>query len=183
MSVQVNEYKIQFSGLAEGLHEFSYLLEKPFFDHFEDEVISDGSVAVTLMMDRQSRMLQFSFRISGTVEVVCDRCADPLSIAIEGREHLIARIGEESDAEDDDIVFIPEDAFEFDLKQHLFDYIHLMLPMRMTHDISNNGRVCDPEMLKLLERYSTAGKVDARWEGLTGLIIPDHETQDQKNKE
>lgn len=179
----MNEYKIQFSGLAEGLHEFSYLLEKPFFDHFEDEVISDGAVAVSLAMDRQSRMLQFSFRISGTVEVVCDRCADPLSIAIEGNEHLIARMGEESDTEDDNIVFLPDEAFEFDLTPHLFDYIHLMLPMRLTHDNSSDGRSCDPEMLKLIERYSSASKVDSRWEGLTGLIIHDQDTKEKKSKE
>lgn len=172
----VKDYKIQFSGLAEEVHEFSYVLEKPFFDLFEEEVIRDGRVEVLLTMDKQTRMLIFSFDISGEVDVICDRCADPLKLGIEGTEQLIVRIGGDSDSPDDDIVFIDDEAYEIDLTQHLFDYVHLLLPIQMTHDDSSDGKECDPEMLALLDRYSSEKKTDKRWEGLEGLVNPGEET-------
>jgi uncharacterized protein len=165
----LNDFKIQFSGLAEGEHEFSFVLEKPFFESFEEEVIRDGRVDIALVMEKQTRMLIFHFIIKGIVEVVCDRCADPLKLEIHGSEQLIARISDSDVSDDDDIVFINEEDFEFDLAQHLFDYVHLLLPMRMTHDDSADNTPCDPEMLKLLQKYSTQNETAPRWAGLEGL--------------
>jgi uncharacterized protein len=175
----VRDFAIQFSGLAEGEHHFSYQLDKAFFALFDEEQIHDGQVEVEVTMNRQSRMLQFYFGLKGVVEVTCDRCADPLNIAVEGREDLIVRIGESGESDDDDIVFISEDEFEFDLSQHLFDYVHMLLPMRLTHEESADGRSCDPEMLKLLERYSTDKPAGNTWRGLEKLL-EDH-PEDQTN--
>jgi uncharacterized metal-binding protein YceD (DUF177 family) len=171
----VKEYRIQFSGLAEGEHAFRFVLEKPFFEHFEDEAIGDGRVEVEVLMDRQQRMLVFSFLIKGEVEVVCDLCTDPLRVNIAGDERLIARISSSGGEDTADIVFIPEEAFEFDLTPHLYDYARLLLPMRLTHEGSADGRECDPEMLKLLERYRKEKSVTPGMEGLAGLIRDDEE--------
>ncbi len=153
----MKEYKIQFSGLAEGMHTFKYVLGRSFFEHFEDDQIGDGTIEVEVNMDRQQRMLVFGFDIRGDVEVACDVCTDPLRVFIAGHEQLIARISNGGGEDTADIVFIPEEAFEFDLAHHLFDYVHLMLPMRLTHEESSDGRSCDPEMLTLIERYRSAG--------------------------
>ncbi len=151
--VVLKDYTVQFSGLAEGMHTFGFVLERPFFALFEDEVILDGRVEVALEMEKQTRMLILRFGIEGVVEVLCDRCTDPLLIAVGGSRQLIARIGDGGVSTDDDLIYLHEDAFELDLAQHLFDYVHLMLPMRMTHDISADGRACDPGMIRLLEQY------------------------------
>jgi len=166
----VKEYRIQFSGLAEGVHTFRYVLGKPFFEHFEDEQMADGIVEVEVTMDRQQRMLVFGFGIRGEVEVLCDLCTDPLRVGISGDEKLIARISNSGGDDNADIVFITEEAYEFDLTQHLYDYVRLLLPMRLTHESSADGRECDPEMLELLERYRTEKSITPGMEGLAGLI-------------
>ncbi len=166
----VRDFTIQFSGLAEGEHRFDFVLDKAFFALFGEEQIRDGRVEVAITLDRQSRMLVFHFDLKGVVEVVCDRCADPLMIAVEGSEDLIVQFGESEESPDDDIVFISEEEFEFDLSQHLFDYVHMLLPMRLTHDDSADGRTCDPEMIKLLERYSADKPADTQWKGLEKLL-------------
>jgi uncharacterized metal-binding protein YceD (DUF177 family) len=171
-----NDYKIQFSGLAEGEHLFGYVLGHPFFALFNDEVILGGEVKVEVTMDKQPRMLLFTFDLSGVVEVLCDRCADPVKLEVEGEEKLIAQISSHETSEDDDIVFITEEAFEFDLTQHLYDYIRLALPMRITHDQSVDGQECDPEMIRLLEQYSAGVLKDHRWKGLEGLTSTEDTT-------
>jgi uncharacterized protein len=167
------DYKIQFSGLAEGEHLFGYVLGHPFFALFNDEVILGGEVKVEVTMDKQTRMLLFAFDMQGVVEVLCDRCADPVKMAVIGSEQLIVQISNHEDSENDDIVFIDEEAFEIDLSQHLYDYIRLALPMRITHDQSVDGQECDPEMIRLLEQYSAGVLKDHRWKGLEGLPSTD----------
>lgn len=171
----MKDYTIQFSGLAEGLHEFSFVLEKPFFDIFETEAIRDGRVNVAVTLDKQTRMMLFTFDISGEVEVICDRCADPLKIRVEGTDDLIVRVCNSEETDTDEIVFISEEAFEIDLTQHLYDYVNLLLPMRLTHAESSDGTSCDPEMIRLLEQYSKEKQTDNRWEGLSGLRNEDEE--------
>lgn len=171
----MKEYTIQFSGLAEGNHQFSYVLEKSFFDHFEGDVIQHGRIEVEVDMEKQTRMLIFNMEIHGIAGVTCDRCADPLNIGIKDTQRLIVRIGDTGESTDDDLVFISEEDFEFDLSQHLFDYVNLMLPMRFTHDQSIDGSKCDPEMIKLLEKYSIENQHDKRWSGLEGLTSPENE--------
>lgn len=164
-----NDYKIQFSGLAEGEHHFGYTLGQRFFALFDEEVILGGEVNASVTMDKQPRMLLFSFEFSGLVEVLCDRCADPVKLEIDSREQLIAQISSHESSENDDIVFIDEEAFEFDLTQHLYDYIMLALPMRMTHELSADNQPCDPEMIRLLEQYSAGISKENRWKGLEGF--------------
>lgn len=119
-----------------------------------------------------------SFDIQGIVEVICDRCADPLKIAVKGNEQLIFRIGESGESPDDDIIFLSDEDFEIDLSQHLFDYVHLLLPMRLTHDDSADGQACDPEMIRLLEKYSADKHLKSPWKGLEQLRNPEEETTD-----
>ncbi len=143
---------------------------------FETEVIRDGRVEVSVTLDKQTRMMVFTFAISGEVEVICDRCADPFMLRVEGNEEFIVQITGSPDSEatdDDDIVFIPEEDFEIDLTQHLYDYVNLLLPMRLTHDKSSDGSTCDPEMIRLLERYSRERQTGSNWEGLSGLRSQD----------
>jgi len=178
-SAFVKEYRIQFSGLAEGIHSFRYVLERSFFAHFEDERIEDGRVVVDVTMDRQQRMLVFSFDISGEVLTVCDVCTDPLRVKVAGDEQLIARIsnsGEEDDTAD--IVFIAEEAFEFDLTQHMYDYVRLLLPLRLTHEESVDGTTCDPEMLKLLEQYRASQVSGAGMEALAHITFDKEDNND-----
>lgn len=151
----VKDYTIQFSGLADEVHRFDFVLEKSFFDHFiEDDVIKNGRVDVKLLFDKQPNMFVLQFAINGVVDVMCDRCTDPLTLQLRGDERLIVRIGREEESTDDDIVFIGEDDFEIDLTQHIYDYVSLLLPIRMLHDNSYDKKECNPEMIKLLKKYS-----------------------------
>lgn len=150
----MKDYTIQFSGLTEDMHEYRFVLGAPFFRLWETEIIRGGNVEVKVIMEKQTRMLIFHFDIDGVVEVLCDRCADPLLFPVKGVQRLIAKMSNEETSTNDDIVFISDEDFEIDLSAHLFDYLHLMLPMKMTHDDSTDGKKCDPAMIRLLQQYN-----------------------------
>jgi uncharacterized metal-binding protein YceD (DUF177 family) len=81
--------------------------------------------------------------------------------------------GSQRDDSDPEVVILPHDENELDLKQYLYEFIHLALPIRKTHpDNADGGTSCDPEMIEKLrehlvdERHSD----DPRWEDLKKLM-------------
>jgi uncharacterized metal-binding protein YceD (DUF177 family) len=65
---------------------------------------------------------------------------------------------------------IPDTAHEIDLAPFLYEYIHLLLPVRRVHPDERNGQSgCNPEVLKKLEELAPHPHLDPRWETLNRL--------------
>jgi uncharacterized protein len=164
------QYKIAFSGLKPGTYIFDFNIGKSFFDQVEDAEISDGNVVVTVTMAKEERMMDLHFAIGGTVKVTCDRCNELMDIAINGNERLIVKYGEGYHEESEDVQIIPETAHQFDLSSFIYEYIHLLVPIRRVHPEDSKGQSqCDPEILKKLRELSGHHAMDPRWEALNQL--------------
>jgi uncharacterized metal-binding protein YceD (DUF177 family) len=164
------EYRIAFAGLKPGTHVFDFEIGRAFFEAIGDDVISDGKVTATISMIREERMLDLHFRIVGSVVVMCDRCNEPLMLEIGGEERLIVKLGDRYYEESEDVQIIPETDHAFDVAPFLYEYLHLMLPVRKVHPDDESGNsLCDPEVLKKLEELTPEPAPDPRWEVLRNL--------------
>ena len=167
--------RIQFSGLKPGTYEFSYELDGEFFKGFENAELSDGRVDFEVKLERKERLMMFDFRFKGEVETVCDRCLGPLTVEVEGEETLCVKFGEDSRSEDENVVFLPESAYEIDLGQNMYEYVVVSMPMVHYHPTGEDGKpMCDPEMLKYIgteeeSQEKPADVADPRWEALKAL--------------
>ena len=139
---------IPFRGLKTGIHDYAFEIDDSFFEAFEYSEISRGSVKVDCTLDRQARMLVFDFNIRGAVRVQCDRCLEEYDQAVSGNQRLIVKIGEEKAEEAEDVIIISEKDHEVDLRQVIFEYIHLLVPYRRVHGLDENGKsLCNEEMI------------------------------------
>jgi uncharacterized metal-binding protein YceD (DUF177 family) len=163
-------YIIPFSGLKAGAHQFTFRIDKSFFEHFEYSQVADGQVDVTVDLEKEERMLVFYFTISGTVILPCDRCNDPMELEISGKEQLVVKLGDHFEEESEVVVIIPEAENKVDLGPYIYEYIHLMLPIRRVHpgDTEEESR-CNPDVLKKLKELSEQHNPDPRWEALNKL--------------
>ena len=62
---------------------------------------------------------------------------------------------------------------ELDLQQHLYEFIHLALPIKRVHPGDKNGKsTCDPVMLKKLEELIVEEEKEERprWDELKKLM-------------
>jgi uncharacterized metal-binding protein YceD (DUF177 family) len=149
---------------------FDFSIGSVFFEQAEDFEIRSGNVAVNVEMVKDERMMDFHFRMSGVVEVLCDRCNEPVNLTVEGTERLIVKLGERYEEESDEVQIIPESAHHFDLAPFIYDYIHLLLPSRRIHPQDAEGSdTCDPVILQKLEELTPGNQVDPRWEVLKKL--------------
>ena len=84
-------------------------------------------------------------------------------MVVQVEEHLCVRFSDTETCEDEDVVVLPEKAFEIDLKQWLYEYVAVRIPMQHMHP---DGE-CDPEMTQYItEEEETGEEMDPRWEAL-----------------
>ena len=141
-----------------------------FFDQVEDTEIRDGKVSVTVTMAKEERMMDLHFVITGTVKVSCDRCNELMDVAVNGNERLIVKYGDRYYEESEDVQIIPETAHQFDLSPFIYEYIHLLVPIRRVHLENAAGKSqCDPVILQKLKELSEHHAKDPRWETLNQL--------------
>lgn len=169
------DFIIHFTGLSIGNHQFEFEVDDTFFESYEYSELHHGKVRVDVDLEKQERMLLFSFQIEGSVEVTCDRCGEEFMLPLSGTEQLIVKFGNEYAEENADIITIPATDYKFDLSPFLYEYLHLMLPSRILHPDDENGNTsCNPEVLKRLEQLAPHPSTDPRWDALSRLKNGDH---------
>jgi uncharacterized protein len=166
----LEQYIIPFGGLKPGHHAFDFVVDNVFFDQFEHTEIKSGTVAVHVDMEREERMMVLDFTIFGKVTLPCDRCLEPLKIAIEGKEKLVVKLGDHYEEESELVEIIPETDKLFDISSYLYEYLHLLLPAKRVHPDDENGQsTCDPAVMNKLKELDEQHVPDPRWEALNKL--------------
>jgi uncharacterized protein len=171
------EYKIQFVGLPAGKHEYDFRVGDKFFEDLDYSEIKQGAISVEMSLLKQSAMMSLEFRISGTVKVPCDVCAEEFDLPISGEYKLIVKVGgSESGEGNDDIITIAANEHELDLSQYIYEYIILSLPIKRVHPPDKSGNsTCNPEMVEKVKKYLVDDegetKTDPRWDGLKGIKL------------
>lgn len=164
----MKEFTVRFSGLNLGKHSFEFEVTDSFFESFDNSEVEHAALHVTLQLDKKVNMLELEFKVSGTINLPCDRCTDLFDLVVEGRHRLIVKFGDEPIEQTDDIIVLAPEAFEIAVAEHIFEMIALSIPLRRVHPEDS----CDKEMLKSIERFSVNDEKkseDPRWDALKGL--------------
>jgi len=165
----MKHFIIPFSGLKVGNHPYTFEIEDKFFEHFEYSEIKKGNIHVDCMLDKQVRMMVLFFDLTGRITVPCDRCGEEFDLPVEGSQKLIVKFGLDHKEEAEDILVITEKEHELDISQFLYEYVHLLLPIKKTHGTDENGKsLCDPEVTRYIIETEDQ-PVDPRWEVLRKL--------------
>lgn len=158
---------IPFVGLKEGLHHYNFELDASFFSQFEYSIIKDGLFKVELDFNKKSNLFELKFAIKGEIFTSCDRCLLPLTLAVKSKEELIVKFGETQFQETDEILIIAHGEYELDLNEILYEYINLLMPIKVKHSKIEN---CDQEVIKKLKKLSQkeeSQEIDPRWSALS----------------
>lgn len=175
MDKRLRDYTIVFSGLKPGTHHFEYSLDARFFDIFGFDEFAHPSLLVKVEMNKQANMLEFSFSLKGDVQVVCDVSGAEFTMPLEGDFFLVVKFGEEYNDEDDEILILPQGAYEVNLGQQLYELAVLSLPAKRVHPEVEAGKLKNEtvEKLKQLDpdhQTQKEEKTDPRWDKLKDLL-------------
>lgn len=168
-SKEIKKYLIPFSGLKLGEHLFEFKIEDAFFKEFNSTEIDKADIHVKVLMHKKSTMLSLHFTITGKVEFSCDICTENYIQNIEHEFDLIVKFSDYESIEDtDEIIVLPTNEHTLSIAQQLYEFIHLALPTKRTHE---NDDDCNQDMLKKIDElsYQEPEQSDKRWDNLKKL--------------
>lgn len=167
------EYIINFGNLKLGKHEYEFHVDDSFFKEYEYSLVTGADVNVNLTLDKETEtLLVFEFKFKGSIDVQCDRCLDAFQYPVENASRILVKLTDKEDESgDEELIFLPLDEYEIDIRPFIYEFINLELPLRRVCSLA--GKECNPEMLAYLskeEKENSKGlEGDPRWEELKNL--------------
>ncbi|RKR80176.1 uncharacterized metal-binding protein YceD (DUF177 family) [Mucilaginibacter gracilis] len=165
-------YSIPYTGLKLGKHSFDFEITKAFFDEFEYSLVKSGKLNCRVELDKQETMIILDFKISGTIDMGCDRCLAEYPQVIETGERAIAKFGEVEIGDDEvDIITLSKNDHEINVAGLIYEYINVAVPFVAVCGYEGKTQYCDIEMLDQLDKLASGEEppsedADPRWDAL-----------------
>ena len=128
-----NAHIIELSKLEIGDYSFDYELGSAYFQSVEKSEVLSGHVQAKAELALRERDFDLRIKVGGTVQVTCDRCLDPMDLAV--------------DAEDD--MELDEGTETIDLEWLAYELVIVNLPLVHSHQPGG----CNPQMDALLQDH------------------------------
>jgi len=170
----LKQFNIQFVGLKEGKHEFNYSIDNKFFEAFSFDDFESASIKVSLHFVKKSTLFELTFIAEGTVEVPCDVTNELYDQEIDSELPLVVKFGPEYNDDNEEILILPHEAYEFNVAQFIYEMIVLAVPNKRVHPKVLDGTMESEALNKLKEleikEEKTVETTDPRWDKLKNLI-------------
>ena len=167
----LKEFNIPFVGLKEGKHLFQYKVDNTFFELYNYNEFEKSSIIVTLEFVKKSTLFELEFTASGTVNVPCDVTNEYFDLEITATLPLVVKFGQEYNDENEEILILPHEVYQFSVAQFIYEMIVLGIPNKRVHPKVLDGTM-ETEVVEQLEtkEEKTVETTDPRWDKLKNLI-------------
>lgn len=173
----LQSYTIRFSGLKNGFHDFAYEIGGDFFKHFNGSLIEKAQLKVALELERKTSGLVLQFKLTGELEMPCDRCLKQIQVPVTGDAELVVKLSADPGESTDNLWFLPITAYEINVGQFLYETISLLVPLRALCRPEDSNS-CQADFEALMQQYDGSaakveedGDIDPRWEKLKNLKL------------
>jgi uncharacterized metal-binding protein YceD (DUF177 family) len=168
------EFEIAFVGLKPGVHEFTYRIDDRFFEEYNEQDFRNPSANVKLLLEKSNGFMILRFEIGGQAEVTCDRCNNNLPIQLFDEFKVMIKMTDDPELmneqeEDPDVYYISRGESHIDVKDWIYEFINLSIPMQKTCEYeSMDGPYCNPAAREALNNMRPEEKPGANpiWKGL-----------------
>ena len=164
----ISVHKIEFAGLKVGKHQFSFELNKGFFENFSFFDFNNIILKVDIDLTKKSNLLELNFYAKGSVNVNCDMTNEPFDMPFDKEDFLVVKFGQEYNDEDNEILVLPFGEHKIILDQYLYELVILSLPRKRVHPGVEDGTL-ESEIIEILDELKPSGlglETDPRWDKL-----------------
>lgn len=161
-------FEIAFVGLKLGKHEFEYQVDDKFFEPYGEQDFDNCQAKVKLLLEKENGFLLLKFDISGTVDSLCDRCGNPLTLNLWDEFNIVVKMVENPDEmneaeEDPDVYYISRTESHIKIADWIYEFISLSIPNPHYCGEDEQGKsLCNPEVLAKLSQMEKDATEEAK---------------------
>ena len=163
---------LKFSGLKDGLHEFSYSIKDDFFKSFNYNEFNSGHFKIKIQLIKKPTILELKFSSSALINVNCSISNEPFDYNLVSNLDLVVNFGEYFDDSNDELLILPFGSHSIDLDQYFYEMIVLSMPIKLIHPGIEDGTL-KSEILNRLKEFDInkekSVNFDPRWNKLNEL--------------
>jgi len=175
------EYELAFVGLKPGIHAFEYEIKDRFFEAYQQQDFTNCDAVVKVFLEKSLGFILIRFEVTGTVNVFCDRCGNPLPLDLWDEFKVIVKLVEDPETmnqeeEDPDVYYISRTESHINLADWIYEFINLSIPVqRMCGENEIGGPNCNPEVLAMLKNMEDHARnaENPLWKGLEKFRNPE----------
>ena len=173
-------FLIPFVGLKQGKHEFEYLIDREFFEHFEYDDFNSANVKIDLLFEKKSTIMELTFKAAGVVNVNCDLTNEPYDQPIDAELTLVVKFGDSFNDDNEELLILPHSEYQLNVAQYIYELIVLSVPLKRVHPGVLDGTLKSEVLEKLeelspkedqdIEENDNGEEIDPRWNKLKKLL-------------
>ena len=129
----LNTFKIDIFRLEnkQYMHEFEG--ENDFFEALDQNLIQKGHFKATVALNKNETMIQMIYKISGSVELTCDRSLDLFDFSVDITQKMILKFSDHNEEITEELMLIDRNTQYINVAQDVFDFIGLQIPIKKLH--------------------------------------------------
>jgi len=168
------EFELAFVGLKPGIHAYDYKITDRFFEAYQQQDFTHCDAEVKLFLEKNLGFMLLRFEVTGTVNVFCDRCGNPLPLELWDEFQVIVKLVEDpeimnQEEEDPDVYYISKGESHLHISDWIYEFINLSIPMQRMCKVEDiGGPYCNKEVLEMLKKLDREKSEPANplWKGL-----------------
>ncbi|GJM28861.1 MAG: DNA-binding protein [Cyclobacteriaceae bacterium] len=129
----MRKFVIDIYKLSSKVHHYEFDIDDTFFSHFEQDLVDAGSLIAKIELEKNDSFLVMEVKITGTVQLICDRSLDKFQYPLDEMRRVIFKYGDEEQELDHDVVMITSETQQINVGQYIFEFVGLAVPMKKLH--------------------------------------------------
>jgi uncharacterized metal-binding protein YceD (DUF177 family) len=170
-------YQIPIISLEDKAYQYTFTGDDAFFAAFEQDWVEKGKFSATVDLTKSALMIQIQLKITGTIELTCDRSLERFDSPLEINEKLIFKYSDHNEDMGDNLFLLDRKEPKLNLSQDIFDFIALAVPMKKLHprflaegiDAEIDGFIYSTSTKDENVKKSAQEVTDPRWAALQKL--------------
>ena len=147
----LNTFKIDIFRLEnkQYLHEFEG--NDDFFEALDQELIQKGNFKAIVVLNKNETMIQMMYKITGSVELTCDRSLDLFDFPVDITQKMILKFSDHNEEITEELVLTDRNTQYINVAQDIFDFIGLQIPIKKLHPRFIKDEVTYDSLMKKFE--------------------------------
>ena len=156
----LNTFKIDIFRLENKQYVHEFEGKDDFFEALDQELIQKGNFKSTVVLNKNETMIQMVYKITGSVELTCDRSLDLFDFPVDVTQKMILKFSDHNEEITEELVLIDRNTQYINVAQDIFDFIGLQIPIKKLHPRFIKDEVTYESLMKKFEEEYEEEDID-----------------------